>query len=145
MLIAQRFMSVRQHVYSKQARLGSGRTPLIDVYLDPLPANQYLGPIVILSSASTVSAAEVFILAIRNLPNVTIVGESTQGAFSDVSMSRVTSDIVFGFSNEYYLSRTGEWFEHQGIPVDIEVPFLTLEQREQERDYAIEEALRLLQ
>jgi hypothetical protein len=145
MLIAQRFMSVRQHVYSKQARLGSGRTPLIDVYLDPLSANQYLGPIVILSSASTVSAAEVFILAIRNLPNVTIVGESTQGAFSDVSMSRVTSDIVFGFSNEYYLSRTGEWFEHQGIPVDIEVPFLTLEQREQERDYAIEEALRLLQ
>jgi hypothetical protein len=145
MLIAQRFMSARQHVYSKQARLGSGRTPLVDVYLDPATENQYLGPIVLLSSATTVSAAEVFILAMRNLPNVTIIGESTQGAFSDVFLNRVTSDIAFGFSNEYYLSSTGEWFEHQGIPVDIEVPFLTLEQREQERDYAMEEALGRLQ
>jgi hypothetical protein len=145
MLIAQHFISARQHVYSKQARLGNGRTPLIDVYLEPATENQYLGAIVLLSSATTVSAAEVFTLAMRNLPNVTIIGESTQGAFSDVSKSRVTSDIVFGFSNEYYFSSTGEWFEHQGIPVDIEVPFLTLEQREQERDYAIEEALGLLQ
>ena len=141
MLIAQKFMANSGHVYSKQARLGNGRTPLVNVYLEPSSDNQYLGPIVLLTSATTASAAEVFVLAMGSFENVTIMGESTQGAFSDVLTSRVTSDIVFGFSNEYYLSTTGQWFEHVGIPVDTQIPFLTSLQREQNRDYALEKAL----
>lgn len=144
MLIAQRFMANSGHVYSKQARLGNDRTPLLNVYLEPASDNQYLGPIVVLTSASTASAAEVFALAMGSFVNVSIMGESTQGAFSDVLTSRVTSDIVFGLSNEYYLSTTGQWFEHIGIPVEPQIPFLTSEQREQKRDYALEEALKHL-
>lgn len=144
LVIASRFSHSSQHVYSKQARLGNIRTPLQKVYLEPLGELQFLGPVVLLTSENTFSAAEVFALAMRELPNVTLIGEASGGSFSDILVSRVSSDIAFGFSNEFYLSTTGEWFEREGVPVDIEVPFATKEQRDNEEDLGFERAIEFL-
>ena len=144
MIFASRFVNTLTHVYSKQARLGATRTPLVDVNISPAGNIQYQAPIVLLTSNTTASAAEVFGLSMRNLTNVTLMGESSAGEFSDILAHRVTSNIAFGFSNEYYLSPNNEWFERMGIPVDIEVPFATQQQRDEERDYGLEQAILLL-
>jgi len=142
--IAQYFIANTSHAFSKQAKSGNGRTRLQDVFIDPAEGGQYLGQVVLLTSTTTASAAEVFALILRSFSNVTIVGEPTEGKFSNELESRVTSDIAFGLSNEFYYSPAGEWFERAGIPVDHTVAFSTLEQRDQNRDYGIEKALELL-
>ena len=77
----------------------------------------------------------------RELPNVTIIGDATQGVFSDVMTWQLPNGFEIGLSNEFYLSTDGDWFEGQGVPVDIEVPFFTRENREQEVDAGIEAAV----
>lgn len=143
--IASRFVSSENtHVYSKQARLADHRTDLVDVFISPSNNIQYLSPVVLLTSANTISAAEVFSLSMKQLTNVTLVGEATQGAFSDILSMTLPNGVEIGLSNEFYLSPQGDWFEHTGIPVDIEVPFFSLEQREEEIDLALETAFELL-
>lgn len=139
--LLQRFLPSPTLAYSKQARLGNDRTPLAEVYLSPAGPNQYLGPIVVLTSSATVSAGEIFTLGIRDLPNVTIIGEATAGELSNILEKRVTSDIAFGLSNEFYFSAKGVWFERSGIPVNIEVPFATKDQRQMMIDLGIETAI----
>lgn len=140
MAIASRFVDSQRHVYSKQARLGSGTSPLVDVYLEPRGAIQYLKPIVLLTSNSTVSAAESFSIMMRSLPQVTLMGETTQGALSDVLEKKLPNGFEMGLSFERYYSVDGEWFEDVGVPVAIEVPYMTLEQRANEEDLGLENA-----
>jgi len=137
MAIASRFVATDTHVYSKQARAGSGTTALVDVYLAPRGDVQYLQPVVLLTSASTVSAAEVFTLMLRALPQVTLMGESTQGALSDMLQKHLPNGFEFGLANEYYYSVDGEWFEDVGIPVAVEVPVFTRAQRDSGVDSAL--------
>lgn len=139
--IANRFTDSVVHAYSKQARDGNSRTPLQEVYLQPHNGIRYTGPTVLLTSSSTVSAAEVFTLSMAQLPQVTLVGEPSHGAFSNVMEWRLPSGFSIGLSNEYYLSPEGEWFESLGVPVDIAVPFYSPEQREPEVDLGIETAI----
>jgi C-terminal processing protease CtpA/Prc len=144
MAIASRFVDGERLVFSKQARNGNETTPLSEVTIQPRGSLQYLKPVVLLTSNSTVSAAEVFALMMRSLPQVTLMGESTQGALSDALNKVLPNGFVFSLSNEFYYSSEGEWFEHQGIPVDIEVPFFTQEQRLDESDAGLESAYAFL-
>lgn len=139
--IANHFTDVTVPAYSKQARDGNSRTALLDVEMTPYNGVRYTGPVALLTSTNTVSAAEVFTLSMRELPNVTIIGDATQGVFSDVMTWQLPNGFEIGLSNEFYLSTDGDWFEGQGVPVDIEVPFFTRENREQEVDAGIEAAV----
>ncbi|MGV6858924.1 MAG: S41 family peptidase [bacterium] len=145
MAIVRHFIDGPRHVFSKQARLGSGRTPLVDVTLQPSEGIRFLGPVALLTSNSTVSAAETFTLMMRSLPNVTLIGEATQGALSDSLEKKLPNGFEFTLSNEFYLSNTGEWFEGGGIPVDIEVPFFSQADRDEGADSGIETAFTWLQ
>ena len=142
-LIARHFMDTERLLYSKQARLGNDRTELVEVRLSPAEPS-YLKPVVLLTSNSTESAAEVFTLAMSALPQVTRIGETTQGALADVVSKQLPSGIEFDLVTEYYLNSEGAWLEGSGIAPAIEVPFSTLEQRQQQRDSAIEHAWQLL-
>ncbi len=144
MAIASRFVDSERHVYSKQARAGTGKTALVDVYIEPRGDHQYLKPVALLTSNSTVSAAEVFTLMMRSLPQVTLIGEATQGALSDVLERSLPNGFEFTLSNEFYYSSEGDWFEHTGIPVDIEVPYFTRQQRLDGNDPGIETAFNWL-
>ncbi len=123
------FMSQPQVVYSKFSGSGAWATPKKEVILDPQSDNIYLKPTAVLVSGDTVSAAELFTIAISSLPQVTIIGEPTAGALSDVLVKRLTSDILFGVSNETYLDAQGNNYEGGGIPPDIAVPFATPQER----------------
>lgn len=135
------FMNQSQVVYSKSAGHGAWTTPTQDVVLDPQSDNIYLKPTAVLVSGDTASAAELFTIAMASLPQVTIIGERTAGEFSDILVKRLTSDIVFGISNETYLDAHGNNYEGVGIPADIVVPFGTLQEREGGYDGGIDAAI----
>lgn len=135
------FISHSRVVYSKLAGSGAVQTPRKDVVLEPADKNLYLKPTAILVSGDTVSAAEVFTMAMSSLPQVAIVGEPTAGAFSDILIKRLTSDIAFGISNETYLDVEGNNYEGIGIPADIAVPFATRQEREKNYDAGIDQSI----
>ncbi len=142
-LIARYFLDSERELYSKQARLGDSRTELEVYKLQPVN-NSYTKPIVLLTSAMTTSAAEVFALMMRNLPHVTLIGESTQGALSDVLSKSLPNGFKIDLVNEYYLSPEGDFFEVEGVPVDYIREFGTETQRLNHMDDAIELAIELL-
>ena len=57
-------------------------TPLKTWYLEPQGDVQFTGPIVLLTCDAVFSGGEVFALAIKQLPYVTIIGDHTNGIFS---------------------------------------------------------------
>jgi C-terminal processing protease CtpA/Prc len=114
------------------------------VILEPRGSQQYQGPIALLTSATTVSAAETFTLMMSSLPNVTLIGEATQGARSNKLDKLLPNGFEFSLSNEFYYDTSGNWYEGVGIPADIEVPFFTLKQRAGEQDLGLETAYSLL-
>ena len=139
-LISRYFLDSSRSLYQKQARLGSGRTEPDTITLQPA-SRTYLKPITLLTSANTVSAAEVFTLIMRELPQVTLMGSETQGALADVLDRTLTDDISFTLVNEYYLTMDGDWFEGSGIPAEIATQSFTLAQRNDHRDDTLAAAL----
>ncbi|MBE9607805.1 S41 family peptidase [Chitinilyticum piscinae] len=144
MRIASRFIDRPTLLYRKQARLGSSRTPARPVVVKPASGKRYKGPVIVLTSSSTFSAAEVLALSLRNLPNVILVGEASGGALSDSLHKHTPGGVQFSLSNEYYLSPQGEWFEGRGIPVRHAAPFPNETDLAQRRDPGLLKALSLI-
>lgn len=76
----------------------------------------------VLTSAYTVSAGEIGVLALRELPNVTTIGENTSGALSDMMERQLPNGWSFSLPHQVYESPDGMRFEGLGIPPDIAVP-----------------------
>lgn len=117
--IASRFAEEETPAIAKAPRLGEGwgletevSTPACDevCVLDV--------PVVLLVSSSTVSAGEIFTIAMRELPHVTVAGQATAGELSDIFERTLPNGWTFGLSNERYLTPAGELFENIGVPVD---------------------------
>ena len=129
---------------SKQARLGEERTPLQNLVLAPQGTSQFVGPIALLTSTTTASAAEIFALMMRARPNTVLVGESSAGGFSDQLVRTLPHGLLYTISNEFYVSSLGEEFEGVGVPVNIEQAFFTLEQRDTGVDLGLNSAINWL-
>jgi len=76
---------------------------------------RYVKPVILLTSDVTVSAAEVFSMSMRALPNVTHAGAPTRGAFSDVLIQVLPNGWMMTLSNEVYRDASGELWERRGI------------------------------
>ncbi|MFC3122759.1 S41 family peptidase [Agaribacter flavus] len=139
-MIAQRFFSARSHFYSKQARLGEGRTPLQTVYVEPKGETILDKPTVVLTSSSTASAAETFALGMREHSKVVLIGEATAGGLSDTLPKSLPHGMTYTLSNEFYLSAEGVSYEGEGVPVDIEQAFFRRAQLDAGIDGGIEKA-----
>jgi len=119
--IASRFADQKRLAFSKQARNGSGFTPLREYYIEPIGDRQFTKKVILLTSAFTVSAAEIFMMAMTTLPHVTVIGEATRGAHSDVLNRHLPNGWEFGLSNEIYYTHGKQIYEKVGLPPDIEV------------------------
>ncbi|NRB54323.1 MAG: S41 family peptidase [Saprospiraceae bacterium] len=82
---------------------------------------QFTGPIVILTSDFTASAAEVFVLLMKELPNVTIIGDETEGIFSDMYEFKLPNKWKVSLSHQQYFSTDGENYEGRGIPPEVKI------------------------
>ncbi|MFJ4651968.1 S41 family peptidase [Nocardia sp. NPDC088792] len=93
------------------------------ITVQPYGSNPYLGKIAILTSESTISAGETFTQALlQRSPRPTILGENTQGVFSDVMTRRLPNGWTFILPNEKYLTPAGTTYDVTGIPADVPMP-----------------------
>ncbi|UEM06787.1 S41 family peptidase (plasmid) [Skermanella rosea] len=104
--------------FTKQpVRLGVGLdTQAIEV--TPADGVRYTGPVAVLTSDATASAAEVGALAFRSLPGTKSFGSPTYGALSDPFSYRLPNGWKGTVSNEIYRAADGRVHEGTGIPPD---------------------------
>ena len=98
---AERFTDRRRLAYAKQARHGDYNefTPMVEFYIEPKGKSQFTGRVVVLINGASGSATEIFAECVQALPHVTIVGENTEGAFSD-NLMKTTSERLGPFSQQ---------------------------------------------
>lgn len=119
--IASHFTNVEIDVLTKAARDGDGETEPHTATLLPYDADPLAQPVIVLAGAMTGSAAEVFVLAMRSLDNVIVMGENTGGSLSDVLDVVLPNGWELGLSNQRFRTMSGVLYEGTGIPPDQEV------------------------
>lgn len=120
--IAGHFTDKQLLAFTKKAKHGPGFAPIQQVYIPSHALEVFSGPIVFLSSRDTVSAAEIFSMAMMAIPNVTSMGESTAGFLSDANAFHLPNGWKIRLSNEVYTAVDGGKYEVDGIPVDVSMP-----------------------
>jgi carboxyl-terminal processing protease len=126
--LAARFAGSRTLAYSKYPGDAPGSRPQA-VHIEPSDRLRYTGPVYLLTSNVTVSAAEIFTMAMRALPNVTHVGQTTRGSLSDQLTKRLPNGWRLTLSNEVYLDADGAAWEGIGIPPEIPVEVFSEQQQ----------------
>ena len=115
------FASARTVGYSKRPGDAKKEQPYQAIPIDPSKAARYTGPIYLVAGPKTLSAAEVFVLAMRALANVTQIGETTDGSLSDELLKPLSNGWILSLSNEVYLDSNRVSWEGLGIPPEIAV------------------------
>ncbi len=104
---------------------------------------RYEKPVVVLTHRFTISARETFCLAMKVLPQVTFVGDTTSGAFSN----QINRELPNGWG--YSLS-IGQWTDAAGISYEGKglAPDVVIQNEKQDvlngKDEALEKAIELL-
>lgn len=131
MAYARFFADDTRAVFSKETRirdLASGQTedhsrhhygPRSNVALTPSTSPGFSGPIVLLNSGFTASAAEIFTMAMQELPNVIVMGENTSGAHSDILERSLPNGWSLGLSHQRYYAADGKNYEGVGLSPDL--------------------------
>jgi Peptidase family S41/Tricorn protease C1 domain len=135
--------------YAKQARNdvrdATRFTRPQPVWVPETDRPRYARPVVILAGGSTMSAGETFTQAMLNRPQrPVLIGQPTQGVFSDTLQRTLPNGWEFWLPNEQYLDRRGRSYDGTGIPPDITTPVFTDEEFAADRDSAFDRAVSLL-
>lgn len=122
--LAGHFTEEKYIGYHRQSRTGifhDNFSELKTYYVKPKGKKKFLKPVILLTNDKTVSAADVLALIMRELPQVTIIGENTNGSFSDIYSRRLPNGWRVNLSSRRYFSADSINYEGVGVPVDIEV------------------------
>jgi carboxyl-terminal processing protease len=144
--IASRFTKKSIPYMKTRVKSGPGKDNFTDYEvwnINPEGANPYINQIVILTNRFTVSARETFCLAMKVLPQVTFVGDTTTGAFSDQINRELPNGWGYALSIGEWIDANGVTYEGAGIPPDVVI------QNEKQDvldgiDDALEEAIAML-
>ena len=107
----------------KRTKQGDGWTDPVTAGVTPADDTLLAQPIVLLTSTLTGSGAEIFTMALREMPQVTVMGENTGGGLSDVLGITLPNGWRFGMSHQEYLTPDGTLYEGVGLPPDIPLAF----------------------
>ena len=118
-LIASRFADKERHVLDEYTRETDSPRKKAH-YLVPSERGTFTGPIYVLTSEVTVSAAEVLVLRLKAFPYVTHVGGRTRGYLSSILNKPLPNDFRVTLSNEYWVPPSGKVYEGLGVKPDIE-------------------------
>ncbi|WP_297515219.1 S41 family peptidase [uncultured Caulobacter sp.] len=114
--VAARFVDQPRAAYSKVA-VGAKAAPQA-VRVEPASGPRFTGPVWLVTSDITVSAAETFTLMMKASPNVRQVGTTTRGAFSDQLAKPLPNGWLLALPAELYKGPTGEDLEGRGLAPD---------------------------
>ena len=114
--VARWFADSKRVAFSKCARWGDTTTELQPIHIEPAPdIATFAKPVYLLTGERTASAGEVFALALRCLPQVTLVGKRTLGIMSDNLRKYLPNGWAVTLSNEIYSAPDGAVHEGDGI------------------------------
>jgi len=142
--IANHFTDQSALAFSKTTRSFAGDTNKIDAYFRPKIESPYIGPIAILTSRFTASAAEVFLTAMSSLDHVTLVGENSAGFLADQLYRILPNKWEIAVPNVVFMDSNGTSFEVTGVPPDIEAATNLPEMLDENKDIVVEAALAAL-
>lgn len=145
MEIANRFADKKRLGFTKKARLGDGFTETQNLEVFPEGEFQYTGPVVLLTSPFSASAAEIFTMCMMALPHVTTMGAPTMGILSDVLGKKLPNGWEIGLSNEVYIACDGNLYENIGIPPKELIPVNIFDVYAMDHDPILERAIEYLQ
>lgn len=120
--VLKRLNSEEKIVFTKKGKFGNGFTP-INTVTQPASNNAYSKPVYLLISTESASATEIMTLSSLSMPNITRIGSTTEGVFSDVLDKELPNGWDFGLSSEVYLDMNGVNYESKGIPADIKITY----------------------
>lgn len=139
--VANRFADAQRLAIRKITRTVAGESAGEEAFVEPSGRVAYSKPVVVLTSGFSASATEVFTLAMRTMPQVTVIGEATIGALSDILEKPLPNGWQIDLANEVYFDADGTSFEAVGIPPDIAAPAYGKQAREAGQDSALNAAL----
>ncbi len=122
--VASRFVPDERTVVRYEARVG-GTQQYVDAgvaTVRPMPSGVYGGQVVVLTGPGTVGAAELLVVALLDLPNVTVVGEPTAGSLSPLLARTMPNGWSVGLGNTRTIDAAGRSWEITGIPPDVDAP-----------------------
>lgn len=119
--IAGRFVEKETVGFYKQTRKDGTFGELKSKVITPKGDKAFLKDVILLTNDLTVSAADVLALMMSQFPNVTIIGDRSNGSFSDLYEQRLPNGWKITLSNQRYLSTENINYEGIGTPVDIQV------------------------
>lgn len=120
--ILGRFADRKRVAFHRKEKLGLHEySELRTWYVEPKGASQFTEPVVLLTNDAVFSGGDVFALVASVLPNVTIVGEHTNGIFSYQFCGKLPNGWTYTLSNQIYYSADMVCYESKGVPVDIKV------------------------
>ena len=103
----------------KTKRKGSNKYgKLKTFYINPNGNSNFLQPTMVLTNDQTASAADVFSLIVKPLPNVDLIGENSEGIYSDMLEKKLPNGWIVTLSNQVYYSNEMICYEGIGTPVD---------------------------
>jgi len=143
-LIAGHFIEQPQVAYHKKAKFADGFANQHSITLTPQIEQPFTKPVYVLIGEQTYSGGEIFSLSMKSLPNVTLVGEPTQGGLSDKINRTLPNGWIFSVPSEVYSDLNGNEFEEVGVPADIESLYWLPEDVRVGKDSAIEYVLEIL-
>ena len=144
--IADRFTDKKRLYIKLRSKNGPGRTDFSEwtnCYLEPKGPEQFLKPVVVLTSKGTGSAAEWFTLAMKTLPNTTVVGDTTAGCFSPKVERELPNGWSFTLSSKIAVSADMVQYEGFGIPPDHTV-LNTKNDLDNKRDAILEKGIEVI-
>ena len=121
----QRRLALTKKAYQShdtKANLASAFTPSQDIYIEPGSTSRYMGPLVVLTSPATASAAEVLLYCMLALPQARLVGEPSRGVLSDMLLMGLPNGWKTSLSNEVYTACDGICYEGRGVQPHILMP-----------------------
>ena len=144
--IAGRFADRKRVIERVRYRNGPAHdqfTDWIDRYVEPAGARRYTKPVVVLTNRRVVSTAEGFVLSLRALPHVTVVGDTTAGGSGNPIARELPNGWSFRLSRWQTLTPEGTSYEGVGLAPDVPV-WITEAHGSENRDTILERAIALL-
>jgi carboxyl-terminal processing protease len=120
--IVNRFCDRKRVAFHRKTKIGPGEedyTNLKTWNIKPKGAVQFTGPVALLTCDSVFSGGEVFALAMKQLPHVTIIGDHTNGIFSYQLEKKLLNGWRYRLSYQVYYSSNMECYEGKGVPADV--------------------------
>ncbi len=123
-LVAGRFADRKRNFASSFDRYGERHDDFLPCTyrnIEPAGPIQFTGPVVVLTNRHTESAAEIFVLAMRVLPHVTIVGDLTGGALGAQYPEKLPNGWTLWVAHKRTLDHEGICWDGVGIPPDVRI------------------------